>query len=334
MAYLGNKSINDSLLIAAQTTNTSKTPTDADSLPTYQIYEQGGTTAIASGDFGKRDDANTTGYYEASVTLSTANGYENGKQYYIRKLATVNSQAGVAVDTFAITSAGATTVSALSSWPTTTDVLTKLTAAGITLRGTADSTYRQLIINAVVAEFLQETKREYVAGSAEARYFDGSGTGIQTVDAMVSLTSVELIGYFNEGVLLTLTNVVLAESEGYPRTKLLVRQGSYPASGYWLTAFPAGRENIKVTGVYGYGSAIPQDVWEAVCGESAERLAMETMFSQGGRLESWKEADTSEQYKILDEATGQYWHKNFLKTIQRRKRPLQEVLKSIRAPMI
>ena len=68
--------------------------TDADSVPSYRIYEDETGTAILNGSMAKLDDANTTGFYSEQITLSAANGFENGKSYSIYISATVNSIVG------------------------------------------------------------------------------------------------------------------------------------------------------------------------------------------------------------------------------------------------
>ncbi len=57
--------------------------TDADSDPAYRVYEEETTSPILTGVLSKLDDANTTGYYSEQITLSAANGFENGKDYNI-----------------------------------------------------------------------------------------------------------------------------------------------------------------------------------------------------------------------------------------------------------
>lgn len=67
--------------------------TDADSLPTFSVYEELNDTAVGSGNCAKRDDANTTGYYYASAQITAAAGYEVGKTYEVKANATVNTVA-------------------------------------------------------------------------------------------------------------------------------------------------------------------------------------------------------------------------------------------------
>lgn len=74
--------------------------TDADSVPTYRIYEQETATPILTGSMAKLDDANTTGFYTASVECVSASGFENGKNYTIYIVATVDSETGGICYTF------------------------------------------------------------------------------------------------------------------------------------------------------------------------------------------------------------------------------------------
>lgn len=63
---------------------------DADSVPTYRIYEDEASTPIATGSMSKLDDANTTGYYTELLACTTGNGYERGKTYTVLVIATVD----------------------------------------------------------------------------------------------------------------------------------------------------------------------------------------------------------------------------------------------------
>ena len=68
--------------------------TDADSVPTYRLYEDETATPILTGSTAKLDDANTTGFYTELVACTTANGFESGKTYTIYLIATVDSDQG------------------------------------------------------------------------------------------------------------------------------------------------------------------------------------------------------------------------------------------------
>lgn len=70
---------------------------DAGSVPTYRVYEEETGTPILTGSMALLDDSNTTGFYSEQITLSTANGFEAGKDYCIRVTATVDSVAAASI---------------------------------------------------------------------------------------------------------------------------------------------------------------------------------------------------------------------------------------------
>jgi hypothetical protein len=93
---LGTRHIDDVLTFYATTTRfDTGAGTDADSVPTYRVYEEETGTAILNGSMALLDSSNTAGYYSEQITLSAANGFEVGKCYSIFITATVNSVAGV-----------------------------------------------------------------------------------------------------------------------------------------------------------------------------------------------------------------------------------------------
>lgn len=83
--------------------------TDADSTPTFAVYEESTDTDIGiGGNLTKR--TSLTGNYRGTFTLSAANGFEVGKWYSIIGSATVNAIAGKAVlKNFRVVAAEATT---------------------------------------------------------------------------------------------------------------------------------------------------------------------------------------------------------------------------------
>jgi len=68
--------------------------TDAESAPTYRVYEDETATAILSGSMAKLDDDNTTGFYTELIACTAANGFESGKTYTVYIEATVDGDKG------------------------------------------------------------------------------------------------------------------------------------------------------------------------------------------------------------------------------------------------
>lgn len=67
--------------------------TDADAVPTYEVYEEDGDTPILSGSMVKRATGKT-GRYKGIIACTTANGFEDGKTYTIEILASVDGDQG------------------------------------------------------------------------------------------------------------------------------------------------------------------------------------------------------------------------------------------------
>jgi hypothetical protein len=64
---------------------------DADTVPSYRIYEEETTAPILTGNMALLDADNTNGFYSEKIQLTAANGLEYDKGYCIRILSTVNT---------------------------------------------------------------------------------------------------------------------------------------------------------------------------------------------------------------------------------------------------
>lgn len=106
MIYIGKWHIDDYITFTINTHNLSTgITTDADSAPTYRIYEEETTTAIANGTLSKLDDDNTTGYYSEQIQLLSATGYEVDKCYTIYISSTVSTNVSTSSYMFTIETA-------------------------------------------------------------------------------------------------------------------------------------------------------------------------------------------------------------------------------------
>ena len=93
--YLGAHPIDGLLTFTCNTHDpATQESADADSAPTYRVYEAETSTPILTGTMALLDDANTVGQYSEEITLSAANGFELGKSYNIRISATVDGVTG------------------------------------------------------------------------------------------------------------------------------------------------------------------------------------------------------------------------------------------------
>lgn len=225
-----------------------------------------------------------------------------------------------------------------TKWPTAYDVTDRLNSAGLTLR---DQAGRRIpaAIDEVTAEVSRRTLRNFVADTVdETRTYDGTGTAEIEVDEIISLTAVQVTG-LQLFPTYTLAGATIVHEQNKPQTRLVVAQGSVPAfttqgvfAPYPLI-FPAGRQNIQVTGKFGYGATVPMDLWHGVCGEIAHRLGSEAIFNPAGRLKEFKQGDVEEGYALtlMDAAS---WHEIYEAAIGRYKRPAGRRLRNMRPRMI
>lgn len=95
--FIGSWNINDAITFTINTHSVlTGEQSDADSDPTYRVYEDETGTPILTGVMTKLDDAATLGFYSERIQLTAANGFEVGKSYTIRIVATVASVTGAA----------------------------------------------------------------------------------------------------------------------------------------------------------------------------------------------------------------------------------------------
>jgi hypothetical protein len=140
--FLGIWEIDDLLTFYANTHNaTTGAAVDADSAPSYRIYENETTTPIVTGTMALLDASNTDGFYSEQVTLSAANGFENGKCYCIRIQGVVSSVTGAKVDTFQVGYASEIANSVASSLAAQTHVTVTSTIQGDTITVHRGSSY-------------------------------------------------------------------------------------------------------------------------------------------------------------------------------------------------
>jgi hypothetical protein len=158
----------------------------------------------------------------------------------------------------------------MADYTSSTDVRELLTDSNFTTDTSYDTLLGTLITAAsrLIDRYVGGGDNYFLCGSDEqTRYYDGSASRELWIDSMVSLTSVAVSE--NGGVSSsdytswTLdTDYVVSPYNyvalGKPITQLIVRWDS--SKGHW-TRFPKA---VKVTGVFGYSTAVPEDVVMAV----------------------------------------------------------------------
>jgi hypothetical protein len=99
--YVGSWALENVLHHKIQTSSvTTGAATDADTAPTWAVYEDSTATPVTTGSYSTLNAQ--TGFYTAALTLAALIGYEKGKTYSIRYQATVAAIIGADVDIFQI----------------------------------------------------------------------------------------------------------------------------------------------------------------------------------------------------------------------------------------
>lgn len=298
--------------------------------PTFTLYDASG--AVVSGFNGVAAtgfDAGALATVRAWYLLATA-GLAAGFYTGVISFHALGSdglvrvfEPSIAIEIAALAPAGPSYL----AWPTVADVQPLLDACSITLRvtGAAAAIRIQRALTAVTDEVGRETRRQFVADATDTvRVYDGSGGPRQKVDEMVSLTAVTIIGLQSDPGY-TLGDTILEQRQGEPKTWIITARGSLPAYATealylpWRQIFPEGRQNVQVTGKFGYGATVPVDLWEAVAGEAAFRLASEVSYRPIGRVSKQQIGPSSTTYHP-DEPTLTGWHKQFAGAVKRYRR--------------
>jgi len=157
------------LTFTLQSFDTSGSPVDTDSLPTYSIYEDETATAIATGTMAKLDDSGTTGFYSEQIAVTSANGFEIWKSYTIRYSAAISGTSVSSVDTFNVVQ---TALSATTTTGALTTVANFKTYAGITTDDD-DALLTSLIARATDA--IEKYCRRTLRSTTYRELYDGRG---------------------------------------------------------------------------------------------------------------------------------------------------------------
>lgn len=184
--------------------------------------------------------------------------------------------------------------------PTVTDISAVATAMGVTIGTHISNVVQQNVLDAVITNFKNRTHRTFVPVS-ETRYFDGNNSGMIEVDDFVTLSTVELVGWYGITNALTLSNYAAVERSGYPINRIQIYKGSIPSlPSMWIDRFPAGRSNVKITALWGFASTVPDDVWQAIVYQASGIVINMSLFKTQGYLIKWQEADVSEVRNYMD----------------------------------
>jgi hypothetical protein len=182
---------------------------------------------------------------------------------------------------------------AKTQYPNGEDLETFLTAAGFSSTRLATLDLESGAA-AGVATFEQATGRRMLAIS-ETREFDLPEHPRAILDLRADLASLTTVAVSGTGQTLG-TDVRLlpvnAADRGRPYRMLQFARRFYPVATYPQPSWGA----VAVTGLWGYGTTIPEDAWLAMLALGALQLHPLLAQAELGGLESWTEGDVTERY--------------------------------------
>ena len=211
-----------------------------------------------------------------------------------------------------------------TAYPTSANLVTFMSSAGITLPSAVTSDIQTLKLNAAISLLEHKTGRAFAPTASTTRTFDGSGTGSMEIDEYIDITSILLYTLPSQSTV-EMLNYVEVERVPFARTKVQVLQGPANIPYGWYTYFPAGRSNVAITATWGYGSSIPAAVWNAVLCQAAAEIVDGARASLNGALIGLKDLDQDFTWsdKLTSEVAG--WRKAFVDTCATFRRPLSAV---------
>lgn len=219
-------------------------------------------------------------------------------------------------------------------WPTPTQVFNLLTSSGIVPTLTVGDDLAQLRIDAAVKTLSQKTGRRFLPVT-ESKNFDGSGSGLLTVDEFIygSITSITLYTLPAYSTINVIGYCEVIRDE-FPCTQIQILQGPANVLYGWFSNWPQGRSNIEIAATWGYGTTIPEDVWEAVLYKAAADIFDADKANVRGVHNSIKDDDVTINYGSALPSIITNWRAEWTRVLIDYKRPLRNFLRRNEVPLI
>jgi len=201
--YLGAWALESIIYPTVQTSSaTTGAAADAESVPTWQMYEDNTVTPVTTGSFGTLNSQ--PGFYVAAITLAAASGYERGKSYSLRVAATVNGVIGADIHNLQIEPSMALLAGAITAGTITSGALvaskfgngfigatsfstgainaSAIAASAVDLMSTVNSTAQA----AIAVKVWDEPKAGHVTADTFGDYLDSTTSAIKTDTADIA----------------------------------------------------------------------------------------------------------------------------------------------------
>lgn len=286
--YLGSWKLEDVIYVPVQTSAvTTGAATDAESVPTWRMYEDNTAAPITTGSFTTLNAQ--TGFYIAAITLASASGYEKGKSYSLRVAATVNAVIGAdvhslqieaEVDANAVSVTVNANVSSVSAGVLTADKFgagfitagsfsgNALSGMAVTVGSTAASAIAAAVSNVVtvsataqaaIADAVwDEPKSGHTTADTYGEYLDATVSAIASAVTAGSIGAVTVGGTAASAIAAAVANVVTVSSTSVAAVADAVwdeARSGHVAAGSFGQYVNADTRLINGTSVNGVGTS-------------------------------------------------------------------------------
>ena len=155
---------------------------------------------------------------------------------------------------------------------------------------------------AVSKEYIDNfCNRTFEQESATTKLYDGDGTRELLVDDLLTLTKIEIldrdgnVDYTIDGS----TEYYLYPANTTPKTSITIEPTNADVS-----VFPKGKQNVRLTGTFGYSETVPEDIRFAAT-KLVAGIIQEGNYDVGSEIKSEKLGEYSITYQDVTKLAGQ-----------------------------
>lgn len=188
-----------------------------------------------------------------------------------------------------------------TDYPSSSDLKAFLVAAGLTVTSALNNQLEAAVTGAA-ADLERETGRKFIAVTETRRldpptnYRDGQSRLILPYD-VVSLSALNYTPYGSTATLLVVErDYNLGPSENADKDWPYWELDIYARYGWIRPLASAYRRSLYLTGVFGFGLTVPDNVWMAVLARAGWRLYGQIAQGVTGGVTSWQSEGEKESY--------------------------------------
>lgn len=152
------------------------------------------------------------------------------------------------------------------------------------------------------------TGRKFIQETATTKLYDGDGSIELIVNDIITISKFEILDE-DGNVEATFDDVLfyyLDPPNDIPKTRIVINKFNAP-----LPYFPKGKQNIKVTGTFGYAAAVPAEIKLAAT-QLVAGIIMDGNYDVGKEIQSERLGEYSITYQAISEQADRLGVKDIL----------------------